>query len=208
MLDPTYLARFKADLRALPASDMFTRYIAPEMCRGLTEIDEHALRTRIADNFALRPENVMIVGSAKLGFTLRHKPARDPDEEDRPPFSPFSDRSDVDVAIVSDRLFDNIWKSCFEFWHTSGYGNASEYWPDGKRFRDYFFRGWIRPDKLPAEGGFRYRKEWFEFFRRLTSERAAGGYKITAGLYREPYFLESYQHIALNQCRDRMDAIP
>ena len=142
----------------------------------------------------------MIVGSAKIGFTLRHKPARG-DESERLPFAEFNAGSDVDVAIISDRLFDDIWKACFSFWHTSGYANAGAYWPTGKHFRDYFFRGWMRPDHLPSQGSFKYKNDWFDYFRRLTSARAAGDYKITAGLYRESYFLEAYQTIAINQCK-------
>ncbi len=201
-LDSTYLAEFKVNLLSLSAEEMFARYIAPDTCRGLVDIDQAELRGQIADHFEITPECVLIVGSAKLGFTLRHKMAKSPDELPRPPFSEFSDSSDVDIAIVSDRLFDDIWKASFRFWHTSGYANAGAYWPSGKSFREYFFRGWMRPDHLPAEGGFRYRSDWFDFFRRLTSARAAGDYKISAGLYREAYFLEAYQTIAINQCRE------
>lgn len=200
-VDHTYMAAFKGDLTSLTAKEMFARYVAPDICRGLTDVDQDRLREQIADHFQLPTSNVMIVGSAKLGFTLRHKKAKNEDEVDRPPFSEFSAGSDVDVAIVSDKLFDDIWKGCFNFWHTSGYANAPAYWPKGKDFREYFFRGWMRPDHLPSEGGFRYKRDWFDFFRLLTSSRAAGDYRITAGLYREPYFLESYQTIAINRCK-------
>ena len=200
-VDSAHLAQFKADLLSLPAEEMFARYIAPDTCAGLSDPQQAGLRGRIADHFGISAENVLIVGSAKIGFTLRHKRAGSEDEEDRPAFSEFSDASDVDVAIVSETLFDTIWKGCFNFWHTSGYANANAYWPKGKHFRDYFFRGWMRPDHLPSEGSFKYKDDWFDFFRRLTSDRAAGDYKISAGLYRESYFLEAYQHIALAQCR-------
>ena len=199
-LDSTYLAAFKADLFSLSAEEVFARYVAPDQCYGMTDVDQGSLRGQIANHFGIAPEDVLIVGSAKLGFTLRHKPAHG-DEGERLPFAEFNAGSDVDVAIVSERLFDDIWKACFSFWHTSGYANARAYWPTGKHFRDYFFRGWMRPDHLPSEGSFRYKNDWFDFFRRLTSARAAGDYKITAGLYRDSYFLEAYQTIAINQCK-------
>jgi hypothetical protein len=200
-VDSTYLAAFKADLVSLTAEEIFARYVAPDTCRGLTEVDQASLRGQIADHFGIPVSSVMIVGSAKIGFTLRNKQAKSEDEVDRPPFSEFSLGSDIDVAIVSDKLFDEIWKGCFTFWHTSGYANAHAYWPKGRDFREYFFRGWMRPDHLPSEGGFRYKRDWFDFFRRLTSARAAGDYRITAGLYREPYFLAAYQTIAINRCK-------
>ena len=206
-LDSTYLAAFKADLLSLTAEEVFARYIAPNQCHGMTDVDEGSLRGQIAEHFCIPPQNVLIVGSAKLGFTLRHKPPRG-DEGERLPFAEFNAGSDVDVAIVSDHLFDDIWKACFSFWHTSGYANAGAYWPTGKHFRDYFFRGWMRPDHLPSEGSFRYKNEWFDYFRRLTSARAAGDYKITAGLYRESYFLEAYQTIAINQCKSGVASAP
>lgn len=204
-LDPAHLARFKSDLISLTPAEMFARYVKIDRCMGAAEIDEGALREKIASRFNLDLQDVIIVGSAKLGFTLTHKPASARAEE-RPVFSPFCESSDVDVAVVSDTLFDNIWKRCFEFWHSSGYSYADGYWPRGRRFRDYIFRGWMRPDHLPSEGGFTYKSEWFDFFRKLTSERAAGDYRISAALYRETYFLEVYQQSAFNKCRTGVTA--
>lgn len=187
-IDEEYLARFKTDLAQLTAGEMFDRYVTPNDCKGLTGVDHGALRGRIADNFKVDLTSIIIVGSAKVGFTLvRKKPRRDHPE--RPMFSPFFEGSDVDVAIVSDRIFDEIWKECLLFWHSSGYSDEYGYWQDhGIDFRRYHFRGWMRPDKLPTGGRFTYRNEWFDFFLKLTSERAAGDYPIKAGVYREKFF--------------------
>jgi|GEM_PF-358976 len=199
-IDTEHLTRFKSDLSTLPADEVYRRYVLPDTCKGLTEVDELALRSKIATKFKVDVSNIIIVGSAKLGFTLRHKPKSENIDE-RPAFSPFSESSDIDIAVVSDVLFDYVWKQCLEFWHTSGYANSRSYWSSGQSFRDYFFRGWMRPDKLPSEGEYHYKRDWFDFFRRqLASERAAGDYTINAGLYRESYFLETYQKIAINEC--------
>jgi hypothetical protein len=203
--DSEYLARFKADVYSLPPGEVFGRYILPDACMGAINVDQRSLRELIASNFEIELKSIIIVGSAKLGFTLRRK-QKSEDEDERPAFSPFSENSDIDVAIVSDALFDKIWKLSFEFWHGSGYAAAPGYWPKGKHFRNYIFRGWMRPDHLPSEGNFTYKESWFDFFRELTSNRAAGDYRITAGLYREPYFLKSYQEIAINECKARMGA--
>ena len=199
-IDLDYLSLFKADVATLTADEVYRRYVLPDACKGLTEVDELALRFKIANKFNIDVAKVIIVGSAKLGFTLRHKQKTEKKAE-RPAFSPFSENSDIDVAVVSDVLFDYIWKQCLDFWHTSGYANAKSYWAEGPKFRDYFFRGWMRPDKLPSEGEYSYKHDWFDFFRReLASERAAGDYTINAGVYRESYFLETYQKIAINEC--------
>lgn len=199
-IDPEHLARFKADVADLAAEEVYRRYVLTDACKGLTEIDEFALRLKIANKFNIDVSKVIIVGSAKLGFTLRHKQKTEKRAE-RPAFSPFSEDSDIDIAVVSDVLFDYVWKQCFEFWHSSGYANSKGYWFGGQEFRDYVFRGWMRPDKLPSEGQYSYKHDWFDFFRRqLASERAAGDYTINAGVYRESYFLETYQKIAINEC--------
>ncbi len=200
-LDPTYLASFQADLVALSAAEMFTKYVVPDVCHGLPDIDQLALRQAVATQYGVEIERVMIVGSAKIGFTLTLKKAKSAAEKDRPPFSPFSDRSDVDVAIISDALFDDIWKRAFEFWHSSGYAKVANYWPRGRDFREYVFRGWMRPDMLPNEASIQIQDEWFEFFRHVTNAGYAGSYPIKAGLYREHYFLERYQSQSLEKAK-------
>lgn len=201
LIDPAYLATFKADLNALSFDEMFAKYVAPDKCHGLPDIDEKSLRQTVADRFCVGVESVIIVGSAKIGFTLTHKSAKNSLEEDRPPFSPFSDQSDVDVAIVSDALFDEIWKHSFEFWHSSGYSKAATYWPRGINFREYIFRGWMRPDMLPNEASIAIKNEWFEFFRSVTNDGFAGEYPVKGGLYREEYFLRKYQSQSMEKAK-------
>lgn len=200
-IDPDYLAAFQADLATLTTEEMFAKYVEPEACHGLPGIDQLALRQRVAERFELGLASVMIVGSAKIGFTLTHKDAKTATEEDRPPFSSFSDQSDVDVAIISDVLFDEVWKRSFEFWHSSGYSKAQTYWPRGRDFREYVFRGWMRPDMLPNEASIPIKDEWFEFFRQVTNAGYAGDYPVKAGLYRERYFLERYQSQSLAKAK-------
>lgn len=199
-LDEEHLAKFKADLSQLSTGEMYERYVATEACMGLVDVDHVGLRGKIADRFQVATASVVIVGSAKLGFTLVKKKARE-DQLERPIFSPFFEGSDVDVAIVSDRLFDDIWRDLLRFWHSSGYSDEYGYWRGGTQFRSYHFRGWMRPDKLPAGGIYTYRNDWFDFFMRLTSDRAAGDYPIKAGVYREEFFLRTYQQIALEGCK-------
>ena len=164
---------------------------------GIMDLAQLALRQRVADHFKVAVENVIIVGSAKIGFTMRPK-------KGRPIYSAFRPESDVDIAIVSDVLFDRAWKECLRFWHGSGYQENFGYWSDrGRDFRSYHFRGWMGPDKLPSGGDLTYANEWFEFFRRLVSERAAGDSLISAGVYRERHFLEMYQRINIEACRAR-----
>ena len=127
-----------------------------------------------------------MVGSGKMGFSI--KPERR--------YQPFSDASDIDIVIVSPTLFELVWKTVFEYWR------SKPYWPEEARFKQYFFQGWIRPDKLPPARTFSFCKDWWEFFRHLTNSGDFGDYKIAAGLYQSWFFLESYQSISIEKCRE------
>lgn len=181
----------------MTTEQIFDRYVAPDACMGFTDLDERALRQRVCDRFEVPLADVVIVGSAKIGFTLTNK-------KGRPAYSAFRPESDVDVAIISDAIFDRAWKECLQYWHGSGYQEAVGYWAErGKQFRSYHFRGWMRPDKLPSGGTLTYANEWFDFFRQMVSDRAAGDSRINAGVYREHHFLRMYQRVAIDGCRAR-----
>src|SRR4030042_6491735 len=59
------------------------------------------LRSHLCDNLGIsRRENVEVVGSARVGFSL------DPGN-----FGiAFSATSDIDIVVVDDNLFDKVWK--------------------------------------------------------------------------------------------------
>ncbi len=75
-------------------------------------------------------------------------------------------------------------------------------------FREYLFRGWLRPDKLPADLDFPLSNEWFEFFRSLQTSGEYGGYKIAAGIYLSEHFWEEYVGSALSECRLNIKELP
>ena len=142
------------------------------------------LRSEIADHFQLHPNEVLIVGSAKLGFSIVPKKR----------YRPFCDESDIDVAIVSSKLFDEIWETVFSYWHEDGP------WPEYDDFIEYFFRGWIRPDKLPRSNVVQVRRDWWEFFQKVTRSGMYGDYNIAGALYKSWFFLEHYQGICVQEC--------
>ena len=136
------------------------------------------LKSEVSRRFSLHPSQVVLVGSGKLGFSIAPQKR----------YRHFGDQSDLDLAIVSVELFHLYWVTVFRY---------SGYWERSARFKEYLFRGWIRPDLLPSHTA----SEWFEYFRQLTASRKFGYYKIDAGLYRSWEFLESYQQSAVFQCR-------
>lgn len=183
---------FMADLMDHDDTTMMDRYYYSGNGAILDAGNEAALRREISDRFGVSMRDVLLVGSAKLGFTIKAKPGR-------PEFSPFGDTSDIDVAIISSQLFLEYWQYAFDFWM------EQSDWDQAGRFRKYLFRGWLRPDKLPNSPDFTKSRDWFEFFRALQATGKYGGFKIAAGVYFNETFWESYVGSALSDCRRSLE---
>lgn len=63
------------------------------------------LKREIAINFSEHYSNIHMVGSAKLGFSIAPRKL----------WKPFTIESDIDIAVVSTKLFENLWGSIHEF---------------------------------------------------------------------------------------------
>jgi hypothetical protein len=176
---------FRADLAHGDPSDLVRKHITSGECFALSPGSYYELKARIAKEFGIHPSEVVVVGSAKLGFSLA------PDKR----YRPFGETSDIDIALCSSNLFDACWRDVFDYWA------RPEFWPSIEDFRRYLFRGWMRPDKLPPERSFVRSQEWWEFFRKLTSEGTFGPYKIRGALYKSWHFLESYQQKCVRDCK-------
>lgn len=59
----------------------------------------HDFRVSVANAVNTNPNNVAIIGSAKYGFSMSPSKA----------MRPFGEKSDVDVVIVSQELFETVW---------------------------------------------------------------------------------------------------
>ncbi|MDE0423573.1 MAG: hypothetical protein OXN25_01755 [Candidatus Poribacteria bacterium] len=183
------LDEFKKELRRLSATRIVRKHILFGECCMLSQDKYFDLRSEVADHFGLHPNDVLVVGSTKLGFSVV------PDKK----YRLFGNESDIDVALVSSRLFDEFWEQVFR------YKYEGSYWPEYDQFVDYFFRGWIRPDKLPRSSMFPLREDWWNFFRSITNSRKYGDFKISGGLYKSYFFLENYQTICIQQCIDNLE---
>jgi len=136
------------------------------------------LKKIIAEHFELNPQSLIMIGSAKLGFSISPLKL----------WEPFNDESDIDMVIISDRIFHKFWRELFDF--NIGLQVRSE--DEDKMYRsflEYFFKGWLRPDLFPFK--FEGRKEWFGFFKSI-SYREFGNNKITGAIFYNLDFYESY----------------
>lgn len=175
---------FKADVKNENIENIIGRHIIFGSCYMLSDSQYFKLKQVVAKNFAVHSSEVVVVGSAKLGFSIASGKR----------FRAFSDTSDIDVAVISSAAFDSIWQSVFEFKCAHGY------WEKESQFNSYLARGWIRPDMLPPANKFEQCSRWWEFFRELSKSRQFGSIKISAGLYRNWRFLEAYQALSVSQC--------
>ncbi len=173
---------FKSEFATLQPIDIVQKRIILGNCLMLKNDDYFLLRQEVAKNFNVHPNEVFVVGSAKLGFSIA------PNKR----YRHFGEKSDIDVVIVSAKLFDEFWSILYKYWL------QNIIWSEEKIFKDYLFQGWIRPDKLPNSSDLS--KKWWEFFRQLTSSNKFGPYKISGALYKNWEFIEEYQKAAVESC--------
>lgn len=184
------ILNFRSELLKRDPRDISRRFLTFGSCKRLDDEKYHNLKDKIAQNFGVHPNEVIVVGSAKLGFSIAPQKI----------YQPFGETSDIDATIVSPYLFDIIWMEVLR------YISSAAAWDTQKEFNKYFIRGWIRPDKLPSSPSFKFTAEWFKFFQHITNSRAYSNYKISCGLYRDWLFLEEYQKGCITKCR-QMEAI-
>lgn len=179
------MKEFRRDLNTLSSKGVFRRHIVLRNSAILSDDQYFDLKESISTKYKVNFTDVLMVGSAKLGFSI--KPSRQ--------WGEFSDDSDIDIAIVNSDLFESFWVDLYN------YSKSGAYWPDFVNFRKYFFRGWIRPDKFPPSHMFKRSLDWWEFFNETAGSRKYSNYPIRAGLYYNWHFLEAYQCLCIEQCQ-------
>lgn len=171
--------KFVQDVETLLPLEVIRKYVTFGSVHALREDSYYELKQLVSEKFSVHPSAVMLVGSGKLGFSIA------PDRW----LTEFGDHSDLDVAIVSQDLFDRYWEILYDFQRSGGF------WADEskQKFAKYLLEGWIRPDHFPRVGKVPQADAWWDFWSDLTRSRRFGPYKVRGGLYRSWHFLESYQ---------------
>lgn len=177
---------FQADFTALSTLQLVRKYIILGEPYAISGSAFDSLRIDVAAHFHVHPNDVVMVGSGKLGFSIA------PDKR----YVLFNDESDIDLAIVSKDIYEAIWKEVFN------YDSLIRNWPERNRFALSHMKGWIRPDKLPISNVFPRREEWWNFFEAITASNKFGPYKIRAGLFHSWEFLEAYHSETVKLCQN------
>jgi len=163
------------------------------------------LRTHLSKALAVDHTNIVIVGSAQIGFSLS------PDNFPRR----FSDLSDIDVAVVDERLFDVVWHTLLQ-WHyprrrTLPRGDWA--WSTARRKELYW--GWFVPNQIRFSGlsfpaALKPLRDcstlWFNTFQSLTSYPEFSKRQVNGRLYRTWEHVRMYHAEGLRQIREILRA--
>ena len=149
------------------------------------------LKKDISSQFPVQSKNnIIVVGSAKLGFSIAPQKR----------FREIQDESDIDVAIIDEELFDNYWERLFEF-NVNLKSRTEEEDKLYRKFLQYFFQGWLRPDLFPFK--FRGKNEWFDFFNKI-SYKEYDKRKVAAAIYKNEYFFKKYHEKNIRELREEL----
>jgi len=141
-------------------------------------------RRRIANKYSVSFHEIYVTGSGKLGFS----PYKNKD---------FDLDSDIDVAIISEDLFDIIMFKIMQFQMSYKSNRRTLTVSELKmyhEFLEYVAIGWIRPDKLPLSFQMSDLKgSWFDYFESISFGKSeVGNYKVAAGIFKSYFHYENY----------------
>ena len=184
---------FKDALRTRPATEVVGEIILGPGAKFVSqEAIDHATQ-RLRSEFRLAQQyqlEVVVVGSAKLGFSIAEKKVQGKPSLPRyREFDPVS--SDIDLAIVSQKLFYDIWRDL------SAYSYRQTPFPWESPLSKYLVLGWLRPDKFPTVGRPLGCQQWWELFNELSTSSIFKRKKVRGGLYFHRNFLNQYQQKAV-----------
>ena len=143
-------------------------------------------KNEIAKFFNVSQTNIFVVGSAKLGFSIA------PNKR----YKLFNEESDIDVAIIDENTFLRYWKILYTY-NTTGRAYSTKEARTYREFLEYFFKGWLRPDKFPSN--MKERAEWFDFFKLMQKKYK---FMIAAGIYYDIEVFNGYHKENLNSIRE------
>ena len=156
---------FKEDLLKgkLTLEEIFQKYIVDGNAylfqQHLGDPDkEYQIKSIIADHLDVHIHEIVFVGSGKLGFSLKPKNLFNLFDEKFSQTKVNSDKSDLDIAVISSNLYNSIGKSMHEYtdsfknkWLSNEYHQKNEFdVPLCYKYFEYFSKGWFRPDMKPT----------------------------------------------------------
>ncbi len=165
------------------------------------------LRQHLCRRLDLNAENLIVVGSASLGFSLspRKFPRR------------FFSGSDIDVVIVNAPLFDSIWLHVLGWNYPQRNRLIDIDWEWAKERVNDIYWGRFAPDRISNDTRFnrlslptnliqlrRISTDWFNAFQSLSLYKEFASRKITGRLYRTWDHALLYHVSGFQQIKDNL----
>lgn len=185
---------FRELLQSKSAYEIVNDYLICESAAHVSDVNIEYIREIISLSYNVDPKDVevIITGSAKLGFSLCEKTKN---EKTLPRYRLFSADSDIDVAVISPAIFNKIWLEL------SGHFHRTTWFPkNAGRLGDYLMIGWLRPDHFPRGVRLPLCDNWWETFRKLTRDPVFGRRRISGGAFQSRAHLVQYLERSVNNC--------
>lgn len=184
---------FKTALQENSASDVVANIILADGAEHVSPAALQYAEALIRSQFQIVNQHslqIIVVGSAKLGFSIAEKPVlgRNPLPRYRV-FDPYN--SDIDLAIVCQKLYFDIWRDL------STYSHNQTPFPWDSHLGKYALVGWLRPDHFPRLQRPLSCLKWWELFHNLSNSTQFNRRKVRGGLYFHKDFLNQYQQRAV-----------
>jgi hypothetical protein len=149
-----------------------------------------AFRNELVSGLAVDRNDIRVVGSGRLGFSL--KPGRN--------FKLFSDDSDIDVVIVNAPLFDHLWLALLEaVYPRPPYPSRLGGWLKDRT--NELYTGWLTPREIrldiriigeKARPALQFKTLWFNSLKRASKYPPRRHEDVTGRLYRTWKHAELY----------------
>jgi hypothetical protein len=187
---------FDKALRDKPIVDIVQEYLfegVPYCFKDTPEIFV-LFRQMICDEFGIHRQNFTVVGSAKIGFSLS------PENYGRV----FNKGSDIDVVLVSEELFQDLWWKLIEYKKTTVYHLNKSNRDRFQELQSIIFYGSIRLDKLTDD--FTYARNWWMFFNSLSIDKRFGPRRVRAMLFKSWRHVSSYYEDGIRKVKDKYES--
>ncbi len=208
---------FKNDILSNSLSDeqLFQKYFVDNetfffKSIATSEDWEYELKMDIAKSLDIHMNDIYIIGSGKTGFSMKPRCRGRSFDGDFVESNKWKDKSDIDIAIVSNILFDNVQENIYDW--SGGFNNdwnANSYYSDGikkfgvslkYKFLEYLGKGWFRPDFKPVEYGFEIGNN-NSLDDVLEKWRGKLDRKVAYAIYKNWNFFKKYQIENINSLR-------
>lgn len=166
---------------------------APFYSARCPEVHERIVRA-IARGLQVPESDICVVGSARVGFSLS-------------PYTfgqPFGPSSDIDIVVVSPRLFDPSWLDLAGKRRTrsSKLSPETRAWLRKHREEHFVYNGWIVPAHVVE--ALEIGERWLRTFNALSQITELNGRPVSGRLYRTWDHARLYHHWSLGKVRQHL----